>query len=145
MREEWHNQLKQHVEITPTPRGSLHAWAPEDRLPLREQALVDWPAGPQVQKLCCTATGAEAEEGEVEWDSASLGRTDPACGTEGGRGSAPEVGPAPSPKRVERSVLEKKAQQEKEFFFSETNLPISLKTQGRGGRVRETNLPFAAK
>ena len=33
----------------------------------------------------------------------------------------------------------------KEFFFSGTNLPISLKTKGRGRLVRKTNLPFAAK
>ena len=30
----------------------------------------------------------------------------------------------------------------KEIFFDGTNLPISLKTKGRRGRSRETNLPF---
>jgi hypothetical protein len=29
------------------------------------------------------------------------------------------------------------------IFFNGTKLPISLKTQGRGGRLRETKLPFA--
>ncbi len=76
VREEWHNYSKQHVEITPALRGSLYAPGPEDRLLLREQALVD---GLLVRKykvlleMQRERRRAEAEEGEVEWDSASLG------------------------------------------------------------------------
>ena len=76
--------MKQHVEITPALRGSLYAPGPADRPLLREQALVD---GLLVRKYTVLMKmqrerrRAEAEEGEVEWDSASLGLIDPACGT----------------------------------------------------------------
>jgi hypothetical protein len=59
VQEEWHNYSKLHVEITPALRGSLYAPAPEDRLLLREQALVD-AAGSQVQSVAGDAAGAEA-------------------------------------------------------------------------------------
>jgi hypothetical protein len=96
--EQWHNYMKQHVEITPALRGSLYAPAPEDQALLREQALVD---GLLVRKykvlmeMQRERRRAEREEGEVEWDAASSGLIEPE--PEGGPAAEPDAGPAAEP------------------------------------------------
>jgi hypothetical protein len=98
VQEEWHNYSKQHLEITPALRGSLYAPAPEDRPLLGEQALVD---GLLVRKYKMLVEmqrerrRTEAEEGEVEWDLASLDLHEPE--PEGGPAGGPELGPATLP------------------------------------------------
>ncbi len=74
-----------------------YAPGPEDRLLLREQALVD---GLLVRKykvlleMQRERRRAEAEEGEVEWDSASLGLIE--AEPEGGPGADPACGIGPA-------------------------------------------------
>ena len=98
--EEWHIYAKQHVEITPALRGALYAPGPEDRPLLREQALVD---GLLVRKyrlfieMQRERRRVEAEEGEVEWDWASLGLMEGE--SEARRGAEGACGQAALPER----------------------------------------------
>jgi hypothetical protein len=137
--EDERQNYSKHVEITPPPRGSLCAPGPEDRSLLREQALVDGLLVRKYKVLLYMQRERRRKRGR--WSGTPL--------PWGSLWPSRRADRAPHqrlyPKTVERSVLEKKAQQKKNSFFSEQTRRIVLKAKEIPASVSETNYRFAAK